>query len=104
MVSLKLKLSFSPLYLLSSMYIFTRFINSLPKPWLGKMGCINKIGCVDEMGYINKIDCINRIGCVGKMGYRVSEVEVGVLIVIRKIGFLVVLVLILILAKLFLKR
>ena len=46
----------------------------------------------------------NRIGYIGKVGYRVSEVKVRVLIVVHKIGFLVVLVLILVLAKLFLRR
>jgi hypothetical protein len=61
------------------MYIFMKFINSLPKPWLNKVG------------YINKIGYTNKIGCIGKIGYKVSEVKVGVLVV-------------LILAKLFLKR
>ena len=86
MVSLKLKLLSSPLYLLSSMYIFTRFINSLLKPWLDKVGYINGIG------YTNKV------------GYRVSEVEVGVLVVVRGVRFSVVLVLVLVLVKLFLRR
>jgi len=91
-VSLKLKLSSSLLYLLSSKYIFTRFINSLPKPWLNKAG------------YINKMDYTNKVGYIGKVGYRVSEVKVRVLIVVYKIRFLVVLVLVLALAKLFLRR
>ena len=86
MVSLKLKLSSSPLYLLSSVYIFARFVNSLPKPWLNKVGYINRIG------YTNKV------------GYRVSEVKVGVLVVVHRVGFLVVLVLVLVLVKLFLRR
>ena len=80
MVSLKLKLLSSLLYLLSSVYIFARFVNSLPKPWL------------DEVGYIN------RIGYTNKVGYRVSKVKVRVLIVVRGVRFLVVL------AKLFLRR
>ena len=50
------------------------------------------------MGYINGI------GCTNKVGYRVGEVEVGVLVVVHKIGFLVVLVLVLVLVKLFLRR
>ena len=74
MVSLKLKLLFFLLYLLSSIYIFIKFVNSLLKPWLNKVGYINKIGC------------------------KISEVKVGVLIIVYKIRFLVVL------AKLFLKR
>ena len=86
MVSLKSKLLSSPLYLLSSVYIFIRFVNSLPKPWLDKVGCINGIGCTDE------------VGC------RVSEVEVGVLVVVCRVGFSVVLVLVLVLVKLFLRR
>ena len=65
---------------MSSIYIFVRFINSLPKPWLNKVGYINKTSC------------------------GVSEVKVKVSIVVRKIGFLVVLVLVLALAKSFLKR
>ena len=68
------------------MYIFVRFVNSLLKPWL------------DKVGYINEM------GCTNKMGYGVSEVKVRVLIVVYKIGFLVVLVLVLVLAKLFLRR
>jgi len=48
------------------------------------------------MGYTNKV------GCIGKIGYRVSEVKVRVLIVVYKIKFSVVLVLVL--AKLFLRR
>jgi len=92
MVSLKLKLLSSPLYLLSSVYIFIRFINSLLKPWLNKAGCINKIGCTNKVGYI------------GKIGYRISKVKVRVLIVVYKIRFLVILVLVLALAKLFLRR
>ena len=52
----------------------------MPKPWL------------DEVGYINKV------------GYRVSEVKVRVLIVVHGVRFLVVLVLVLVLAKLFLRR
>ena len=86
MVSLKLKLLSSPLYLLSSVYIFIRFINSLLKPQLNKAGYINKIG------YTNKV------------GYRVNKVKVGVSIVVYKIRFLVVLILVLALAKLFLRR
>ena len=92
MVSLKLKLLSSLLYLLSSVYIFARFISSLPKPWL------------NEVGYINKVGYADKIGCIGKIGYRVSEVKVRVLIVVYKIKFLVVLVLVLALAKLFLRR
>ena len=68
------------LYLLSSIYIFIKFINSLLKPWLNKVGYINKTS------------------------YRINEVKVRVLIVVYKVGLLVVLVLILVLAKLFLKR
>jgi len=48
--------------------------------------------------------CTNKVGCVGKVGYRVSKVKVGVLIVVYKIRFLVILILVLVLAKLFLKR
>ena len=62
------------------MYIFARFVNSLLKPWLNKVGCINKVG------------------------YRVSKVKVGVLIVLVLIGILIVLVLVLALPKLFLRR
>ena len=86
MVSLKLKLLSSLLYLLSSVYIFARFINSLPKPWLNKVGYINGIG------YTNKVGC------------RVSEVKVGVLKVVCGVRFLIVLVLVLVLVKLFLRR
>jgi len=50
------------------------------------------------------VGCINEIGCVGKMGYKVSKFKVRVLIVVYKIRFLVVLVLVLALAKLFLRR
>jgi hypothetical protein len=75
-----------------------RFINSLLKPWLNKVGYINEIGCTDEMSYAN------RIGCIGKVGYRVSEAEVGVLVVVHEVKFLVVLILVLVLAKLFLRR
>ena len=50
------------------------------------------------MGYADKI------GYIGKIGYRVSKVKVRVLIVVRKIGFSVVLILVLALAKLFLRR
>ena len=74
------------------MYIFVRFINSLLKPWLNKIDCTNEIGCAGEMG------CINGIGC------GVSKVEVGVSVVVCKVGFLMILVLVLVLAKLFLKR
>ena len=80
MVSLKLKLLSSLLYLLSSIYIFMRFVNSLPKPQFNKVGYINEIG------------------------YRVGKVKVRVLMVVYKIRFLVVLVLVLALAKLFLRR
>jgi hypothetical protein len=75
MVSLKLKLLSSLLYLLSSIYIFIKFINSLPKPWL------------DKMGYINKMGCANRIGYIGYIGYRVSEVKVRVSVVVYKVEF-----------------
>ena len=85
-MSLKLKLLFSPLYLLSSIYIFVKFVNSLPKPWLDKVGYINRIGCTNEVGY------------------RVGEVKVRVLVVVCGIKFLVVLVLVLMLVKLFLRR
>ena len=95
-VSLKLKLLSSPLYLLSSVYIFTMFINSLPKPQL------NKVGCINEMGYTNKMGCIDGIGYVEKIGCGVGEVEVRVLVVVCKVRILVVLVLAL--AKLFLRR
>ena len=96
MVSLKLKLLSFLLYLLSSIYIFVMFINSLLKLQLNKVGYINKIS------YTNKIGYTNRIGCIGKIGYRVSKVKVRVLIVVYKVKFSVVLVLVL--AKLFLKR
>ena len=89
---MKLKLLSSLLYLLSSVYIFIRFVNSLPKPWLNKAG------------YINEMGCTNKVSCIGKVGYRVGEVKVGVLMVVSKIRFLVVLVLVLALAKLFLRR
>jgi hypothetical protein len=78
--------------LLSSVYIFIRFINSFPKPWLDKTGYINKMGCTDGIGYIGYISC------------RVSKVKVRVLVVVYKVKFSVVLVLVLVLAKLFLKR
>jgi hypothetical protein len=57
-----------------------RFINFLPKPWFDKVGCINKMGC------------------------RVGEVEIRVSIIVYEIGFSIILVLILVLAKLFLKK
>ena len=81
-VSLKLKLLSSLLYLLSSIYIFAKFINSLLKPWL------------DKVGYTNKV------------GYRVSKVKVRVLMVVYRVRFsvILVLVLVLVLAKLFLRR
>ena len=79
-VSLKLKLSSSPLYLLSFIYIFIRFVNSLPRPWLNKVGCINKTGC------------------------RVGEVKVGVSMVLVLVSVLIILVLVLMLLKLFLRR
>ena len=50
------------------------------------------------MGYINGI------GCTNKVGYRVSKVKVGVLVVVYRVGFSVVLVLVLVLVKLFLRR
>jgi len=50
------------------------------------------------MGYTNKV------GYIGKVGYRVSKVKVGGLIVVYKIRFSVVLILVLALAKLFLRR
>ena len=96
-VSLKLKLLFSPLYLLSSVYIFIRFINSLPKPWfqfyldspiiiidwlIGGWFC-----CADKIGYIGSI--------VSRVGFVAGEVKIRVS---------VVLVLVLIPAKLFLRR
>jgi len=46
------------------------------------------------MGYIGSI--------IGRVGFIVGEVEVGVLIVVCKVGFLIVVVLVL--AKLFLRR
>ena len=100
-VSLKSKLSSFLLYLMSSIYIFIKFINSLPKPQLNKVGYINKIGYTNkvgytnEIGYTNKIDYTDRVGYIGKVGYRISKVKVKVL---------VVLVLVLVLAKLFLRR
>jgi len=69
-----------------------------------EMGCTSEMGCASEMGRINEMDYTDGIGCVGKMGYRVSEVKVGVSMVVYKIGFLIILVLVLALAKLFLKR
>ena len=66
--------------MLSSIYIFIKFINSLLKPWLNKIGYINK------------------------MGYRINKVKIRVLIAVYKIRFLVILVLVLVLAKSFLKR
>ena len=111
-VSLKLKLSSSPLYLLSSVYIFVRFVNSLLKPQLqfyldgsitisrliqGQFYYINKIGYTGEIGCVGSI--IGRIGFVGgiisRVGFIVGKVEIGVLMV---------LVLVLVLAKLFLRR
>ena len=76
MVNLKLKLLFSLLYLLSFIYIFVRFINFLLKPWLNKVDYINKVGYTNKMGYI---------GC------GVGKIKVRVLVV-------------LVLAKLFLRR
>jgi hypothetical protein len=98
MVSLKLKLLSSLLYLLSSIYIFVRFVNSLPKPWLNKVGYINKTDCTDEMSYVNGI------GYIGKVGCGVGEIKVRVSVVVYKVKFSVVLILVLVLAKLFLKR
>jgi len=80
-------LSSSLLYLLSSIYIFARFINSLLKPLL------------NEAGYINKIGYTNKVGCIGKVGCRVSKVKVRVLMVVRKIRFSVVLVLVIVLGS-----
>ena len=80
MVSLKLKLLFFLLYLLSSIYIFIKFVNSLLKPWLNKVGYINKTG------------------------YKINKIKVRVLIIVYKVGFSVILVLVLVLAKLFLKK
>ena len=68
------------------------------------MGYTNEIGCASEIGRIDKINCTNGIGCVGKVGCRVGKVKVGVLIVVCKIRFSVVLVLVLALIKLFLRR
>ena len=62
------------------------------------MGYINEIGYTNKMGYTNRIDYI------GKIGYRIGEVEIGISVVIYKVGFLVILVLVLALAKLFLKK
>jgi membrane associated rhomboid family serine protease len=92
MVSLKLKLLSFLLYLLSSVYIFIKFVNSLPKPWLNKTGYTNKIGYTDGIGWI------------GYISYRVSKVKVRVSVVVYKVEFLVVLILVLALAKLFLRR
>jgi hypothetical protein len=75
-----------------------RFINSLPKPWLNKAGCINKTD------YINKIGCTNGIGYIGKVGYRVNKIKVRVSVIGYEVKFSVILILVLVLAKLFLKR
>ena len=98
MVSLKLKLLFFLLYLLSSVYIFIKFINSLPKSQLNKVGYINKTG------YTNKINYADGISYIGKIGHRVSEVKVKISVVVYKVEFLVILILVLVLAKLFLRR
>ena len=92
MVSLKLKLSFSLLYLLSSVYIFIRFINSLLNPWF--WFCLNSpiftSGLIkDWFYYINKVGCTG--GIINKVVFIGSKVKVRVLVV-------------LVLAKLFLKR
>ena len=95
-VSLKLKLLFSLLYLLSLVYIFVRFINSLLNPWF--QFCLNGLIVVNKLirdwfCYINKIGCIG--GIMNKVGFIANKVKIRVIIV---------LVLVLVLAKLFLNR
>ena len=96
MVSLKSKLLSSPLYLLSSIYIFARFINSLLNPqfqfYLDSPIIINRLVggqfcCADKISYIG--------GIISRVEFIASKVKIGVAIV---------LVLVLILVKLFLRR
>ncbi len=44
------------------------------------------------------------MGYINKASYRVGKVKVGVSIIVRKIRFLVILILVLVLTKLFLRR
>ena len=92
MVSLKLKLIFSLLYLLSFIYIFTKFINSLLNLWfwfyLNSFIFTSRL-IKDQFFYTDKVGYINSI--VSKAGFIGSKVKVEVLVV-------------LVLAKLFLKR
>ena len=60
------------------------------------------MGYINEMGYTNRVGCTDGIGYVEKIGCGVSEVKVRVSMVVCKVRFLVVLVLAL--AKLFLRR
>ena len=99
MVSLKLKLLSSLLYLFSSVYIFIKFINFLLNPqfqfYLNSPIIINRlIGgqfyCTNKVGYIGSI--ISRVKFTG------SKAKIGVLVIDYKVEFLIVLV------KLFLRR
>jgi hypothetical protein len=62
------------------------------------------VGYINKTGYTNEMNYTDRIGYIGKVGYRVSEVKIRVSVVVHEVKFLVVLVLVLALAKLFLKR
>ena len=61
------------------------------------------MGYINKMGYTNKISCTDGIDYVGKIGYRANKVKIWVSVVVYKIGFSVILVLVLVLAKLFLR-
>ena len=45
-----------------------------------------------------------KVGYINKTGYKINKVKVRVLIIVYKVGFSVILVLVLVLAKLFLKK
>ena len=96
MVSLKLKLLFFLLYLLSSIYIFIRFISSLLNPqfWfcLDSFIVVNRL-LKTQFYYTNKMDCTGSI--INKVEFVGDKVKIKVIIV---------LVLVLILVKLFLRR
>ena len=96
MVSLKLKLLSSLLYLLSSVYIFIKFINSLPNPWLqfyldGFIIVNRLVG--GWFYYTNKVGHVSSI--INRTEFIASKVEIGVVMV---------LILVLVLKKLFLRR
>ena len=89
MVSLKLKLSSSPLYLLSSVYIFIRFINSLLNPWF--WFCSNGPIIISRLirgwfCYTNEIGYAGNI--ISKAGFIGNKVKIRVIIVLILIRLL----------------